>query len=258
MPLPPARRPRLAPAVKPTKGRGGGKRAANRSRNPTDSSTRPVKLSKAAATARGDESQPLWSAASSGSPTSIPQPPPPPPPAVEDDVATLTAIPSNMFDEMSQSLDDEAFMRATNVANDDYMYASQEYETQYDDDNLDVDDEGFVVKGRSGNYTTAEDVLICTAWKKISQDASVGSMEGDFSGMGGGVGGMGGGVGGNMSGVGVVFVGNMTGMGRNEDASGGAHGNESLLLVENVDKEGIEDDDRTTVQKADGVDDPHE
>lgn len=73
------------------------------------------------------------------------------------------------------SLDDEAFMHATNVANDDYMYASQEYETQYDDDNPDVDDEGFVVKGRSGNYTTAEDVLICTAWKKISQDASVGS-----------------------------------------------------------------------------------
>uniref|UniRef100_A0A453BHR2 Myb/SANT-like domain-containing protein n=1 Tax=Aegilops tauschii subsp. strangulata TaxID=200361 RepID=A0A453BHR2_AEGTS len=34
---------------------------------------------------------------------------------------------------------------------------------------------GFVVKGRSGNYTTAEDVLICTAWKKTSQDASVGS-----------------------------------------------------------------------------------
>ncbi|VAH93870.1 unnamed protein product [Triticum turgidum subsp. durum] len=66
-------------------------------------------------------------------------------------------------------------MHATNVANDDYMYASQEYETQYDDDNLDVDDEGFVVKGRSGNYTTAEDVLICTTWKKISQDASVGS-----------------------------------------------------------------------------------
>ncbi|KAM3348820.1 hypothetical protein ACQJBY_022195 [Aegilops geniculata] len=80
-----------------------------------------------------------------------------------------------MFDEMSQSVDDEAFMHATNVANDDYIYESQEYETHYDDDNLDVDDEGFIVKGRSGNYSTAEDVLICTAWKKISQDASVGS-----------------------------------------------------------------------------------
>ena len=76
------------------------------------------------------------------------------------------------------SLDDEAFMHATNVANDDYVsheYVSQEYETQYGDDNLDMDDEGFVVKGRSGNYTNAEDVLICTAWKNVSQDASVGS-----------------------------------------------------------------------------------
>ena len=64
------------------------------------------------------------------------------------------------------------------VANDDFVsheYVSQEYETQYGDDNLDMDDEGFVAKGRSGNYTNAEDVLICTAWKKVSQDASVGS-----------------------------------------------------------------------------------
>nr|XP_040249453.1 caldesmon-like [Aegilops tauschii subsp. strangulata] len=184
MPPPPARRPGLAPprpmataqATKPTKGRGGSiKRPANRSRNPADSSTRPVKVSKAAVAARGDESQTARPAASSSSHTSIPPPPPPPSPAVEEDVAMPTATASNMFDEMSQSVDDEAFMHATNVANDDYIYESQEYETQYDDDNLDVDDEGFIVKGRSGNYSTAEDVLICTAWKKISQDASVGS-----------------------------------------------------------------------------------
>ena len=72
------------------------------------------------------------------------------------------------------SLDDEAFLHATNVANDDYVsheYVSEEYETQYDDGNLDKDDKGFVAKGRSGKYTNAEDVLICTAWKKVSQDA---------------------------------------------------------------------------------------
>ena len=56
-----------------------------------------------------------------------------------------------------------------------HEYVSQEYETQYGDNKLDMDDEGFVAKGRSGKYTNAEDVLICTAWKKISQDASVGS-----------------------------------------------------------------------------------
>ncbi|KAI4966726.1 hypothetical protein ZWY2020_037028 [Hordeum vulgare] len=71
------------------------------------------------------------------------------------------------------SLDDESFLHATNVANDDFV--SREYESQYDDDNLDMDDEGFVAKGRSGNYISAEDVFICTAWKKVSQDASVGS-----------------------------------------------------------------------------------
>nr|XP_020186158.1 keratin, type I cytoskeletal 9-like [Aegilops tauschii subsp. strangulata] len=182
MPPPPARRLGLAApcpvataqSAKPAKGRGASvKRTANRSRKPADSSTRPLKLSKAAAAARGDESQTVRTAASSSSHTSIPPPPPPPPPAVEEDVATPTATASNMFDEMS--VDDEAFMHATNVANDDYIYESQEYETQYDDDNLDVDDEGFIAKGRSGNYSTVEDVLICTAWKKISQDASVGS-----------------------------------------------------------------------------------
>ena len=66
------------------------------------------------------------------------------------------------------SLDDETFMRTTNVTNDDYSheYASQEYETsQYGDDNLDMDDEGFILKGRTANYTNTEDVLICIAWK---------------------------------------------------------------------------------------------
>ena len=56
------------------------------------------------------------------------------------------------------SLNDEAFMHATNVANDDYV--SREYETQYGDDNLHMDDEGFVAKGRSENCTNVKDVLI--------------------------------------------------------------------------------------------------
>nr|XP_020171227.1 proline-rich receptor-like protein kinase PERK8 [Aegilops tauschii subsp. strangulata] len=130
MPPPPARRPGLAPprpvaTAQAAKGRGGSvKRPPNRSRNPVDSSTRPAKVSKAAAAARGDDSQTVRPAASWSSHTSIPQPPPPPPPAVEEDVATPTATASNMFDEMSQSVDDEAFMHATNVANDDYIYES--------------------------------------------------------------------------------------------------------------------------------------
>nr|XP_020197379.1 keratin, type I cytoskeletal 9-like [Aegilops tauschii subsp. strangulata] len=87
-----------------------------------------------------------------------------------------------------------------------------------------------------------------------------GYMEGGFGGMGGAfggnmMGGLGGGYGGNMSGAGGGYGGNM---GCNEDASGGAHGNESSPLVENVDKDGGEDDDRTTVHNAGGVGDPHE
>ena len=67
------------------------------------------------------------------------------------------------------------------MTNDDYSheYASQEYETpQYGNDNLDMDDEGFVLKGITANYTNAEDVLICIAWKKFSQDATVGTDQG--------------------------------------------------------------------------------
>ncbi|KAM3369302.1 hypothetical protein ACQJBY_017289 [Aegilops geniculata] len=88
---------------------------------------------------------------------------------MEEDVVMPTTTSSNVFDEMSQCLDDEVFIRATSVSNDDYFsqkYASQEYDTQYGDDNLDMDEEGFVMKGRIANYTNAEDVLICIAWKK--------------------------------------------------------------------------------------------
>lgn len=52
-------------------------------------------------------------------------------------------------------------MRVTNIANEDYFsqeYASQEYDTQFDDDNLDMKDEGFVTKGRTANYTNTEDI----------------------------------------------------------------------------------------------------
>jgi hypothetical protein len=42
-----------------------------------------------------------------------------------------------------------------------------------------MEDEGFVdaPKGRSANYTTAEDKLICTAWKKVGLDPAVGTEQ---------------------------------------------------------------------------------
>jgi hypothetical protein len=48
--------------------------------------------------------------------------------------------------------------------------ASQEYETNYDKDNLDLDDEGFLdekPRGRTYHFTVVEDKLICLAWKKV-------------------------------------------------------------------------------------------
>lgn len=67
-------------------------------------------------------------------------------------------------------------------------YASQEFdETQYDDEELELDDEeeeGFldsIPRGRTGNYTTCEDILLCTAWKKISLDASVRTDQPSFT-----------------------------------------------------------------------------
>ena len=64
--------------------------------------------------------------------------------------------------------------------------------------------------------------------------------------------GMGGGFGGNTMG------GNMIDMGEgNEGASGRALGNNTSPL-HNIDKEAGDDDDRTTVHNAGGVNDPHE
>lgn len=42
-----------------------------------------------------------------------------------------------------------------------------------------MEEEGFLEapRGRTVNYTNTEGVLICTAWKKISLDASVGTNQ---------------------------------------------------------------------------------
>jgi hypothetical protein len=66
---------------------------------------------------------------------------------------------------------------------------SQEYETQRDDEDgeedvvedwLDLDADGFLdeaPKGRTINYTTFEDILICTTWRKTRLDPPVGTKQ---------------------------------------------------------------------------------
>jgi hypothetical protein len=67
-----------------------------------------------------------------------------------------------------------------NVASHEYVgeeTPSQDYEINYDEENLDTEEEGFLdatPKGRSANYTVAEDKLLCLAWKKVGLDAAVG------------------------------------------------------------------------------------
>jgi hypothetical protein len=70
-----------------------------------------------------------------------------------------------------------------NVASHEYVASqdtpSQEYETNYEDDQLDYEEEGFVEsipKGRSGNYTV-QDLLIIMAWKRIGLDPAVGTEQ---------------------------------------------------------------------------------
>nr|XP_020194750.1 keratin, type I cytoskeletal 9-like [Aegilops tauschii subsp. strangulata] len=132
---------------------------------------------------------------------------------------------------------------------------------------------GGVMGGAMGGYMNMTGGAMNGAFRGNMGGGFGGNMEGGFSGMGGGfggnmtgmgggfggnmMGGFGGGYGGNMSGVGGGFVSNMTGMGGNEGASGGAPSNETSPL-HNVDKEAGDDDDRTTVHNAGGVDDPHE
>jgi hypothetical protein len=54
-----------------------------------------------------------------------------------------------------------------NVASQEFVSqetSSKEYETNYDEENRDLDDEGFlhaILRGRTANCTVAEDKLIC-------------------------------------------------------------------------------------------------
>ena len=71
-------------------------------------------------------------------------------------------------------MDNDEFMEHMN------MTQSQEYETHSQvDQELDAEEEGFLTeaRGRAGNYTVAEDVLLCNTWKRIGMDAAVGTEQ---------------------------------------------------------------------------------
>lgn len=77
------------------------------------------------------------------------------------------------------SVDDEAFLQQMNVVSQEFETPSQEYETNYDEENLDGYYEGFLdePRGRTANYTAEEDKLIVLAWKKVGLDPAVGTEQ---------------------------------------------------------------------------------
>ncbi|KAE8793502.1 glutathione S-transferase T3-like [Hordeum vulgare] len=84
-----------------------------------------------------------------------------------------------MFDDMSHSMDDETYLQNTNFANSEYV-GSTEIPSQETEEELDAEDEGFVdvvPKGRSGNFSNAEDLVIVAGWKKIGRDPVKGTEQ---------------------------------------------------------------------------------
>nr|XP_040243856.1 keratin, type II cytoskeletal 5-like [Aegilops tauschii subsp. strangulata] len=95
--------------------------------------------------------------------------------------ATATEAPAadvhNVFDKMPQSVNDEAYMSTIGVGSKNSHW-SQTNDMHFKDHEVEVDedDEGIVdaPKGRGGNYTNEEDVLLCNTWLQVSRDPSVG------------------------------------------------------------------------------------
>ncbi|XBI21483.1 hypothetical protein VPH35_062598 [Triticum aestivum] len=83
----------------------------------------------------------------------------------------------NVFDDMPQSLNDDAYMSTMGVGSNNSHW-SQTNDMDFEDHEFEVDEDGEGIvdapKGRAGNYTNAEDILLCNTWLQVSRDPSVG------------------------------------------------------------------------------------
>ena len=74
-------------------------------------------------------------------------------------------------------MNDDAYMSTMGVGSNNSHW-SQTNDMHFEDHEFEVDedDEGIVdaPKGRAGNYTNAEDILLCNTWLQVSRDPSVG------------------------------------------------------------------------------------
>ncbi|XBH79777.1 hypothetical protein VPH35_105674 [Triticum aestivum] len=83
----------------------------------------------------------------------------------------------NMFDEMPPSLNDDAYMSMMGVGSNNSHW-SQTNDMHFENHEFEVDEEGDGIvdapKGRAGNYSNADDILLCNTWLQVSRDPSVG------------------------------------------------------------------------------------
>nr|XP_020178983.1 uncharacterized protein LOC109764589 [Aegilops tauschii subsp. strangulata] len=75
------------------------------------------------------------------------------------------------------SLNDDAYMSTMGVGSNNSHWSQTNY-MHFDDREFEVDEDGEGIvdapKGRAGNYTNAEDILLCNTWLQVSRDPSVG------------------------------------------------------------------------------------
>lgn len=103
--------------------------------------------------------------------------------AIEAPTSSLTASAGdahNMFDEMPRSLNSDIYMPVMGVGCNNSHW-SQTNEVHFDDHEFEVDEDGdgivSAAKGKAGNYTMHEDVLLCNTWLQVSRDATVGGNQ---------------------------------------------------------------------------------
>ncbi|XBJ05316.1 hypothetical protein VPH35_024130 [Triticum aestivum] len=83
----------------------------------------------------------------------------------------------HVFDKMSPSLNDDAYMSTMGVGSNNSHW-SQTNDIHFEDHEFEVDEEGEGIveapKGRAGNYSTNDDKLLCHTYLQVSRDPSIG------------------------------------------------------------------------------------
>ncbi|KAE8806605.1 Alternative oxidase 1a, mitochondrial [Hordeum vulgare] len=84
----------------------------------------------------------------------------------------------HVFDEMPPSLNDDAYMSTMGVGSNNSHW-SQTNDIHFEDREFEVDEEGEGIvdapKGKAGNYTNKDDILLCNTWLQVARDPSVGA-----------------------------------------------------------------------------------